>query len=353
MPLITINGNSLDPVGHASVIRSLGLEAEDASESDHIIIQTSAPFTPEQRQQLEVLGVDIQSYVSENTYLCGYKNTDLAAVRALPFITWANIYLKEFKVASDLKQRTPGAFESSALRLQDDETASRARRTVDICFHDDVDSSADSVKAAIAAAAHVDETTLEMGEYKVRLQVEERNLSNLASIDAVRTIQQVHQATLFNNKAIPILNARVAFNATTFKGHKQVIAVADTGFDEGKTKNLHPAFQNTHVAKLYGLGRGVDRTDDPDGHGTHVCGSVLGSGISTVTGDVIEGVAPQATLVVQSILDSRGGLGGIPADLTKLFAPPYLNDGARVHTNSWGYQLDRARPVQVRLIQQL
>jgi subtilisin family serine protease len=347
MSLITINGNSLDPVGHAPVIRSLGLEAEDASESDYILIQTSAPFSPEQNQQLEVLGVDIQSYVSENAYLCGYKNTDLAAVRALPFITWANVYLKEFKVASDLKQRTTSAL--SALRIQDDETASRTRKTVDICFHDDVDPSADSVKAAIVAAAHVDETALEMGEHKVRLEVEERNLSSLASIDAVRAIQQVHKATLFNNKALSVLNAHVVINATEFKGHKQVIAVADTGFDEGKTQSRHPAFQNTHVAKLYGLGR-VGKTDDPNGHGTHVCGSVLGSGVSKVTGDVIEGVAPQATLVVQSVIDKRGGLGGIPVDLTKLFAPPYLDDGARVHTNSWGSQSDN---VQVRLIQQL
>jgi subtilisin family serine protease len=350
MSLITINGNSLDPVGHAPILRSLGLEAEDASESDYILIQSSAPFSLEQNQQLEALGVDIQNYVSENTYLCGFKSTDLAAVRALPFITWANIYLKEFKVASGLKQRTASAF--SVLRIQDEETASRARKTVDINFHDDVDPSAGSVKAAIAAAAHVDETTLKMSEHKVRLQVEERDLSSLASIDAVAGIQQVHQATFFNNKALPILNAHVAINKTEFKGRGQVIAVADTGFDEGQLRSRHPAFQNTHVANLYSLGRD-GKADDPNGHGTHVCGSVLGSGVSKVTGDVIEGVASQATLVVQSLLDDSGGLGGIPDDLTNLFAPPYLNDGARVHTNSWGLQMDRGNPAQVRFIQQL
>ena len=40
--------------------------------------------------------------------------------------------------------------------------------------------------------------------------------------------------------------------------------------------------------------------------------------------------------MLQSTLDSSGGLGGIPADLHDLFQPPYDNDGARVHTNSWG-----------------
>jgi serine protease AprX len=36
------------------------------------------------------------------------------------------------------------------------------------------------------------------------------------------------------------------------------------------------------------------------------------------------------------MLDSNGGLGGLPTDLHDLFMPPYRDDGARVHTNSWG-----------------
>lgn len=52
-------------------------------------------------------------------------------------------------------------------------------------------------------------------------------------------------------------------------------------------------------------------------------------------GGVIQGTAPKAKLLVQSLLDSTGGLGGIPNDLHDLFAPAY-NDKARVHTNSWG-----------------
>ncbi|MDQ6695950.1 MAG: S8 family serine peptidase, partial [Actinomycetota bacterium] len=50
----------------------------------------------------------------------------------------------------------------------------------------------------------------------------------------------------------------------------------------------------------------------------------------------IQGTAPGAQLVVQSLINAAGGLGGIPPDLTDLFEPPYRTDGARVHTNSWG-----------------
>jgi hypothetical protein len=66
-----------------------------------------------------------------------------------------------------------------------------------------------------------------------------------------------------------------------------------------------------------------------------VCGSVLGDGNSPTMGGAIQGTAPKSKLVVQSLLDQSGGLGGIPADLHDLFKPPYDNDKVRVQTNSW------------------
>jgi serine protease AprX len=61
----------------------------------------------------------------------------------------------------------------------------------------------------------------------------------------------------------------------------------------------------------------------------------VGDGSSVELGKV-RGTAPKAKLVVQSVLDSQGGLGGLPADLHDLFSVPYASDGARVHSNSWG-----------------
>ena len=91
MARITINGVSLDPIAHAQALRLAGLESADASTSDYILIQTTAPLSPDQTTALANLGVIVQEYVSENTYLCGYKGTDLTQIRALPFVTWANV----------------------------------------------------------------------------------------------------------------------------------------------------------------------------------------------------------------------------------------------------------------------
>ena len=87
MALITINGVSLDPSADAQALNLAGLESEDASASDYILIQTTAPLSPDQTDELARLGVVVQEYVSENTYLCSYKGTDLTSIRSLPFVT--------------------------------------------------------------------------------------------------------------------------------------------------------------------------------------------------------------------------------------------------------------------------
>ncbi len=80
------------------------------------------------------------------------------------------------------------------------------------------------------------------------------------------------------------------------------------------------------------LGR-VNDASDPHGHGTHVAGSVLGSGAAS--GQKYRGAAPAARLFFQSLLDSKGKLGGLPLDLNDLFDEAYQQN-ARIHNNSWG-----------------
>jgi len=340
MAPITINGNTLDPVAQAPVLRALELEAVDASKSDHVLIHSIARLSPEEKDQLAGFGLVLHGYVSENTYLYEYKGTDLETIRSLPFVSWANIYSKHFKVSPDLKAAGREA-SSQILPNLAGPSYSRAANTVDIVFHEGVDTSSEQLKRDIAAATHVDWESIKISRNKVRLTVEDRGLDSLASIDAVRAIQKVYPLQLHNNVARCIMNAAVTVSGIDYQGEGEVVAVADTGFDKGSISASHPAFTG-RVAKLYDLGR-PGKTDDPEGHGTHVCGSVLGDGTSASAGGAIQGVAPKARLVVQSLLGHSGGLTGIPDDLQQLFGPPYRNDKARVHTNSWGMRTGGAQ----------
>jgi subtilisin family serine protease len=126
-------------------------------------------------------------------------------------------------------------------------------------------------------------------------------------------------------------------------GQGQIVAIADTGLDTGDAGTLSADFAG-RLVEAFALGRPGDWSD-PQGHGTHVAGSVLGSGALSgsdaashaYTGS-FAGMAPEARFVFQSMLDAEGGLGGIPDDLQTLFQQAY-DAGARVHTNSWGANL--------------
>jgi hypothetical protein len=333
MSQITINGVSFDPATDAQAFATAGLASVDASSSDYILIQTETPLTPEQKDELAGLGVVVNEYVSDNTYLCGYKAADLSAIRALPYVAWTNVYMRGFKVAPNLRSSNVAAG-SQIMPLAAAVSHSDAPKTVDIVFHDDVETESDTLRTAVAEAAHVDKDALPMARRKVRLTVQEKYLDDIAQIDGVRVIQQVPPVGLRNNVARPILNANVVVSGTAYQGQGEVVCVADTGFDKGSTSSPHAAFTG-RVGRLYDLGR-PGKVNDPHGHGTHVCGSVLGDGTSTTMGGTIQGTAPRARLVVQSLIGAGGGLSGIPSDLTDLFDKPYNDDSARVHTNSWG-----------------
>jgi serine protease AprX len=345
MASITINGISIDPLAQPEGFSNANLDAADASTSDYILIQTQQPLSKQQKAELASKKVEILEYVPDHTYLCHYKPTDLADIRALPFITWANTYMRAFKIAPALLQGGPAGGPPTNNLQQvmalPQPLMDRTVRHVDVVLQDNVNP--DSVRDKLAAAAHIDPGDLQFGIHKARLNVQGRYLTDLAKIDEVRHVEEVIPMKLHNDIArgllrvgIPLPNPGVAL-----EGEGQVVAVADTGFDKGSTTDVHPAFVG-RVQKLYALGR-VNKTNDPDGHGTHVAGSVLGDGFSATMGGPIRGTAPKARLVLQSTIDAAGDLGGLPTDLHDLFRPPFVEQGANIHSNSWGSTLGDGR----------
>ena len=159
-------------------------------------------------------------------------------------------------------------------------------------------------------------------------------LNDLATLPEVDTIAEYVEPTLSNDVSRVLLAVDTAPSqgATTpvtvipQDGSGQIVAVADTGIDD-----QHPDFQGRIVGKI-ARGRPND-TSDPNGHGTHVSGSVLGDGTASSGG--IRGIAPKASLFFQSLLDANGKLTGLPLDLNDLFKEAYQS-GARIHNNSWG-----------------
>ncbi|KAH6975767.1 hypothetical protein EDB80DRAFT_867777 [Ilyonectria destructans] len=293
---------------------------ETAEGSNYILIQTNNPLTKDIKKELTNKQVVIQEKVSDNTYLCGYKP-------------------KYFMVDSHLKQ-TP-ASSSPARSLLPIPAPTSHPVTVDVEFQPDVAVTPELIKK-VAAAAHLDKEYLitDKEVRKARISVQHRYLSDLAALDSVKSIHEVHTVKLHNNIARTILRADQVVhtvNGTRYEGEDQVVCVSDTKFDKSSCNpdKVADAFKNGNnmrVRALYALSR--KSSSDPDGHGTYVCSSVLGDSISKSIGSCIQGTAPKATLVIQSLLDTYSALSGIPNDLRDLFLPPYRDNDTHIHTNS-------------------
>lgn len=109
------------------------------------------------------------------------------------------------------------------------------------------------------------------------------------------------------------------------EGEGEIVGVGDTGISE------HPAFMDTTFNdKVIATKPDFDWLDN-HGHGTHVSGTILGTGAGHPSGSTrYKGIAPKAKLVSQKFL------GSYDYELNELFDEAY-SLGARVHNNSWGY----------------
>jgi len=157
-----------------------------------------------------------------------------------------------------------------------------------------------------------------------------RALMGLAAVQFIEPAVTVYKT--FNDVAVtaPLLNVTSAWSARGLSGRGQIIGQCDTGLDTGDTNTLHPDFTN-RVRAVYSF-RSGGAWNDPDAHGTHTAGSLLGSGAASA--GRFKGVAYEAQLVHQSAYSEPGYLT-LPENLYDVFVNPYAQ-GARVHLNAWG-----------------
>lgn len=344
MAPITIHGNEIDPSHEAR-------RSRDAAETNYIYIQGSGALTAAQIDQLLALGAEPQRYEGDDTWLCRYLPSDLAPLRALPFVRHANAYHKAFKTAAHLKEA-----------LQETE-----RVHVTIAVHRDARSGIDIVDELRGiAGVHID--TVQADESNLSLHVDPTAIPELERIDDVRHIELRIEDELTNDLARTILlmehvdSLPADSRSSLWDGKGQLVTVADSGFDNGTTGTSgHPAFAKTAV-KLVAVGRADAKAPDSNaaslvndtvGHGTHVAASIVGSGVSYELGGskasgvesasqkaflCVQGTAVAADLCLQSLLTARGGLATPHTDdqmISQLLQPAY-DAGSRIHNNSWG-----------------
>lgn len=157
----------------------------------------------------------------------------------------------------------------------------------------------------------------------------------LILIDGVKWVEPKPLLILFNDVASGIMDADPLRNLLDLDGTGQTVAISDSGLDTGVDNwsvsgDVHLDFDNRVIFSNWA----GSSPNDNHGHGTHVAGSVGGDG--TRSGGVIRGLAYNSTIFFQAIMDDYQNIV-TPGNLSLLFKESY-DAGARIHTNSWGYQ---------------
>lgn len=276
------------------------------------VVSINGPLLEDWRQQLVATGAQLGERVAGTSYIVAATASQANTLRDLDFVTGLEAYgLNETLAMAAPRAGAPGR----PMRLV----------TWDLWLH----------RAEDRPSVEQELTDRNLfisgsGGRKVRTLIPEGvpATDEIAGLAAVARMEEFVPPELTNDIARGLLGVVGANPGPTIglDGSGQIVGVADTGIDA-----THPDFAG-RIHGTQALGRPND-TSDPNGHGTHVAGSILGDG--SASAGQFQGVAPKAKLYFQSLLDASSHLGGLPVSLADLFDAAY-QQGVRVHNNSWG-----------------
>ena len=137
--------------------------------------------------------------------------------------------------------------------------------------------------------------------------IPDNKVSALQALDNVKSVEKSQECQVLLDKAVPLIGAdKVWASGYTGKGVK--VAVIDTGVDAS-----HPDLNGDKVVAWVDFVNGRTTPYDDHGHGTHVSGTIAGTG--NASGGQYRGVAPNASLMEAKVLSGDGS--GCDANIIK------------------------------------
>ena len=298
-----------------------GKQSPTPRKTTPFIVLFNTPVTDASRQDLKSLGATVRGYFPNNALLAELSPATLSTLERVASIQAAEEFLPSDKLqpflASLIASQAPDA---------------RLRVTLQTLAPEDTGSVAAAVRAAGGEVEDVSAGT-RWGIVHATLPLSA--IRPLTARGEVHWVEEHVPIAKQNDQAAigTHLNTTNLWQTWGLTGKGQVIGHADTGLDTGNLSTMHPDFKGQILALI---ARGPDRPGDAsdfDGHGTHTAGSILGTGAAS--GGQYRGMAYEARLVHQSVMDSAGDFTGLPYNLYTLYQESYAY-GARIHSDSWG-----------------
>ena len=289
------------------------------------VVRFDGPVRTEAAAELRAAGATVAGYVPDDALLAEIPDAAMTAVRALRGVVAVEDYAPAWKISPDLLE----------LAIQETD------RPVDICVQAFAPADESRVAARLAAlgatAVRPSGRVAPAARARSRWGIVAATLPAgavvaLAGEPTVRWMERSFPKHVCNDNARSAANmAAETLQTLGLDGAGQIAAVMDTGLDSGDRETIHPDFEG-RVLGAIAYGR-PDDWSDRRGHGTHVTGSVLGSGAAS--DGQYRGLAPAAGLVMQSVADNSATGLVVYDDLNPQLGDAY-DLGARVHSDSWG-----------------
>ncbi|MBN1583155.1 MAG: S8 family serine peptidase [Anaerolineae bacterium] len=311
------------------------LQTSDSEQTGYYFVQFQGPVQQQWKEAVTAAGGQIMDYIPDFTFIVAMDEAARHTVEAMDVVRWVGAYHPIYRLEKSLLNATLLAQENQLVEV-----------TIVVFKTLDVNTFAGRVQSL---GGQILDTSQTHWEAKIHAHIPTNALNRIAALNGAKWIEPAPQWRLTNSEADNLMGVREVWDTHGLYGAGQVVAVCDTGLDQGSIlpANLHDDFEdgsgNSRMIAIYDRA-GDGANDVNSGHGTHVAGSVLGNGSRsgsapashTYPDAAYVGIAPEASLVFQAVENNANGyLTGIPVDLNNLFVQ-VIADNAYIHTNSWG-----------------
>lgn len=362
-----------------TVVLNDALLGGEGGRSDRCIVDLAGPLTSAIERRLRDAGATIERRLGGSRYVLRYAGANLTAISDIPSIDTVRWY--------DVKATLGDAFSSTVARTLLDNINALAARTYGIDFQKiippdflselsriewggamgDTSGGDDAPRDHAPGASPDVAAAVEEVPYDIRCHNPTDVKSVAAAVGALEGVLRIEighsrirywtarnptsEAILVTKTAAlagaaivepyvapePLLDwARASLWGAPgpgptgpWQGEGQIVAITDSGIDEG-----HPDFTGRFEAIYHAASTS---TQDPLGHGTHVASIVAGDGAAS--NGVLVGVAPKARLFIQCVADANGQFTGLGVGVRKLMQEAF-DKGARIQNFSWGARVD-------------
>jgi Subtilase family len=350
---INLNYASFDPLYRLPGIpTNFPVGTTGSSQETLYLVQFHGSILSFWREQISYLGGEIYDYIPDYAYLVKLSGHEANRVRALPYVRWVGVYEPAYKVSPTLLTKT-GSTKLIVQAVSDVPGSSLLNA---------VNSIGGKVENLATFAGNNRPGITTFKGYQTMLV--EINAGLLPQLAAINTVVWIEERPIFRfdntdaawvvqgktDKEYPIWASGINGagpnpSANAKIGTEQIVAVADSGIHLNHLDFNGKSYPNATILGINNLGAKYGSPDkvgeDSNGHGTHVSGTISGSGAASggetpYNNGSHKGIAYGSRLYVQQLGPYLEFLNSGPANAVTQALNDAYKKGARFQSNSWG-----------------